>query len=188
MSVTRLPASNGRVAGQHLVGDHGERVDVGGRRDRVTAHLLGCRVGQRADEQRRIGEARLVARRLHGGEAEINHLVDALARLVAVDDDVGGLEVAVRDAAVVGQLQRGGHRRQDGGDAGRRHRRLQLDLLAQAWAAQQFHHHERLVGGVEVEVENADDVRVAQLGAGAALAQEALARLGRRGVRPPASP
>ena len=62
----------------------------------------------------------------------------------------------------------------------RRHRRLEIDLFAQARPAEQLHHHEGLVGRVDVEVEDADDVRMAQLRAGAALAQEALARLRRR--------
>ena len=64
--------------------------------------------------------------------------------------------------------------------ARRRHRRLQVDLFLQAGAAQQLHHHVGLVRAVEAEVEEADDVRVAELGAGAAFAQEAIARLGRR--------
>jgi crotonobetainyl-CoA hydratase len=64
----------------------------------------------------------------------------------------------MRDAAIVRELQPGGHGIEGGDDARRRHRRLEVDLLTQAGAAQQLHHHVGLVGGVEAEVEQADDV------------------------------
>ncbi len=86
----------------------------------------------------------------------------------------------MRDAAIVRELQRRATRLEDRHDARRRHRRLEIDLLAQAGAAQQLHHHVRLVAAVEAEVEQADDVGMAQLGAGAAFAEEAIARFRRR--------
>ena len=121
------------AAGQHLVGDHAERVDIGGGRDVFAAHLLRRGIGQRAEEERGIGQPRLVARRLHRGQAEVDHLVDALARLVAMRDDVGGLEVAMGDAAIVRELQRGGDGVEDRGDARRRHRRRRARSPRAGW-------------------------------------------------------
>ena len=51
-------------------------------------------------------------------------------------------------------------------------------FLAQAPAVQQLHHEERTPFGIEVVVENRDDVRMTKLRAGAALAEEALTRAG----------
>jgi len=79
----------------------------------------------------------------------------------------------------VGKLQRGRDRRDDARHAGGRHRRLDRDLLREARAAQQLHHHVGLRAGVHAEVQDTDDAGVAQLGAGAALAQEPLVHVGR---------
>ncbi len=60
-----------------------------------------------------------------------------------------------------------------------------LQLFVQARAVQVLHHQVGLALRIDVEVEDRDDVRMAQLGAGAALAQEALAPHGRIGSGPP---
>ena len=62
ISVAWLDAVERTRAGQHLVGDHAERVDVGRGRHLFAAQLLGRRIGQRAEEELRIGQPRLIAR------------------------------------------------------------------------------------------------------------------------------
>ena len=66
-----VPSSYGRRAGQQLVEDHAQGVDVAARVDlrRVGQHLLGAHVGQRADELSDVGLARRVARRCRSARA-----------------------------------------------------------------------------------------------------------------------
>ena len=47
-------------AGQHFVGDDAKRIDVGRGRDLFAAHLLRRGIGQRAEEELRIGQPRLI--------------------------------------------------------------------------------------------------------------------------------
>ena len=92
-------------------------------------------------------------------------------------DDVGGLQIAMREPRVVRELQRAAGDAEHLDRLGHADRAADVDLFAQAGPAEQFHHQERTALGVDVEVENGDDVRVAQLRRGAAFAQEPLARL-----------
>ena len=82
------------------------------------------------------------------------------------------------DAVVVGELHGATHRREHGDRPVGRERAAEGDFLAQARPAQQLHDQERLATGVDVVVEDRDDVRMAEPGAGAALAQEPLGGLG----------
>ncbi len=94
----------GRAAGQQLIEQHAQAVDVAARVNVQPAHLrlLGAHVGRRADElvqlriDRRVGQPALG--RL--GDAEINHLGHRHA-IVQRDQDVRGLDVAVDDALLV---------------------------------------------------------------------------------------
>ena len=167
-------------AGEHLVDDHPHRVHVGREGDRLTENLLRSGVGHGADEQVGIGQARRIAARRDDGETEVDHLVGALAVLVAVPHDVARLEIAVGDAAIVSELQRRGDLAEDGGDARRRHRRLQRDLVGQAGATQQLHDHVGLAEVVDAEIQDADDAGMTQLGRRPALAEEPLVHLLRR--------
>jgi hypothetical protein len=100
----------GRVArqgaGEELVEEHAQGVDVGARVDvgaprggHGAVGLLGAHVGRRADDHPRLRGERLagevgVAHRL--GDPEVDDLGERRARLLG-DEDVGGLEVAVDD-------------------------------------------------------------------------------------------
>ena len=127
--------------------------------------------------------SRVSSRVAQVGQAEVHDLVDALAGSELVRDDVGRLQIAVDDAEVVRELERGAERRHD-----RLHLReaqppLRRDFVLDRQPVQQLHHQERMVLVVHVEVEDGDDVRMAQARAGAALAKEPIARPG-----PPCSP
>ena len=52
---------------------------------------------------------------------------------------------------------------------------VRANLVLQARAVEQLHHQERVLGLIDVEIEDRDDVRVAEPGAGPALAHESLA-------------
>ena len=109
----RIVARERQPAGQHLEHDGAEAVDVGSRVDdrrraaaraRRRRSCRGTRAARSAASPRRLAQV---------GKAEVDDLVDALARAELVADDVGRLEVAMDDAAVVGELQRGAERRHD---------------------------------------------------------------------------
>ena len=95
----------GQVAGQELVGQHAERVDIGGRRDRLAEHLLGRGVFARHHRRLRAGEPGLGSGFEQLGDAEIEQLHGAFVG----DQDVGRLEIAMDDEIAV----RVGDRRTD---------------------------------------------------------------------------
>jgi hypothetical protein len=72
--VHRCLALEGETAGQHLVQDDAQRVDVGRGADRHAAavDLLGCHVVRRADDLAAAGQVFLVVER--PGEAEVGDL------------------------------------------------------------------------------------------------------------------
>jgi hypothetical protein len=100
-------AIEGSVAGQQLVEQYPQRVNVRPRVHVQPAHLrlLRAHVGRRANqlpvgrEERLLGQRRL--QRL--GRPEVNHLGHGFA-VVQRDQDVRGLEVAVDDAFLMGML------------------------------------------------------------------------------------
>jgi hypothetical protein len=170
-------------AGKHLVEHHAERVEVGARIAAiVAAQALGRRIGRRADERPRRREA-LVAR--HGAEqrreAEVEQLHERTVAEAHDQHEVGRLEVAVQDAAVVCGLQPG--QRVRGHRAGHLdvERAVGVDGVGQRAAAQVLHDQVRLAVGL-AEVVDVDDVGVADGGRRLGLAQEALhgCRVGRR--------
>lgn len=108
-------AGEGHGAGQEFVEDHAQAVNVGGGGEAFGAALglLGRHVGGRAEHLAGQREAGVVADA--AGEAEVDDL--RLAR--GVEHDVGGLEVAVEDAVLMGVMHRaGGPGQERGGGAG----------------------------------------------------------------------
>jgi len=112
--------AEGRHAGQQLVGDHAQAVDVGGGSRRQTLALLRAHVERRADGVR-AGQLRVVPGE-QLGEAEVGDL-DAAAG----EQDVGGLEVAVDDSRRVRRVDR----RRDLGEQLERRRRRERALATQ---------------------------------------------------------
>ena len=106
--------SHGEQAGDHLVGDDAERVDVGRAVDRLALDLLGRHVLRRAEAHagaRQRLELQLALELRQLGEAEVEHLDLPRAALAAVTDEdhVLRLEIAVHDVLPV----RGGERLRD---------------------------------------------------------------------------
>ena len=105
----------------------------------------------------------------HLGQPEVGDLHAALR----IDEDVFRFDIAVDDAAVVGELERLADLRDDG------QRLLWAEVpaaleLPQVGAVHELHHQIGVSTGL-AEVVDADNVRVAELGQGAGLALEALA-------------
>ena len=98
------------------------------------------------------------------GQPEVHQLVDALARRELVRDDVRRLEVAMDDAEAVRELQRGAERRDDAADVLDRQLSGRGQLVLQAAPVEQLHDQERMAVRPDVEVEDRDDVRMAQPG------------------------
>ena len=107
--VQRRLAAERRPAGQQLVEDRPQAVDVGGGGQRPfrAGGLLGGHVAGRADDGARAASGSLSPLDALG-QAEVGDVRLALG----VEQDVGRLEVAVQDAALVGVVDRPGHRRQ----------------------------------------------------------------------------
>ena len=115
----------------------------------------------------------------HGGGGQARHPeVHDLHRPVFLDEDVGGLDVAVDDAGLVGVGEPGQHLHD--------HRHLPLDghrrglahRLLEVLALQELHRDEGRAVGVAAEVEDGDQVRVLHLRDRPGLASEALLELG----------
>ncbi len=90
-------------ARERLVEDDAERVDVDGGGDLLPARLLGRHVGERADDVAGAREDVVVG---HPRDPEVGELRAREARLALGADDVGGLDVAVDDATLVGVRER----------------------------------------------------------------------------------
>ena len=103
-------SSERRTPDETVVGDAAERVDVARRRRLLARDELGRDVVGRPDEGAVVRQARPVPRRR---EAEVGELGAALL----VDEDVGGLHVAVYESTRVQRVQRGGDVRYQRGGA-----------------------------------------------------------------------
>ena len=102
-------AAEGASSGEHLVQDGAERENVGPGVDRATFRLLRRHVGGRAHDNARLGRHRADGR---FGRRQLDQFrepeVEHLRASVAGDHDVGRLDVAMDDAAAVGDRKRAG--------------------------------------------------------------------------------
>lgn len=131
-----------RPAGQQVVEDGGQRVQVGGRSEPAALDLFGRHVDGRPDDLAR------------GGRRPLEHLRDAevadLRRPVRGEQDVVRLDVTVQHALAVGVAERRGHRQAD-----------RAGLFGSQRAAppgqrspgQQLHHHQAQIVGLDIVVD-----------------------------------
>ena len=165
-------------AGEQLVEDDADRIDVGAGIRAAVDDQFGCEVGDGAD-QHPAGSGVLGVGADGLGEAEVGDLDRAAVGLVG-DEDVLRLHVAVDQAGPVGRGEGGDDRLQQGQRPRRRHRRLLADHVAQRVAGDVLHDQEDgvgAVGGVVALVVDADDVGMVEACGRAGLAHEALGEL-----------
>ena len=148
----RRLALEGHLPGRHLEQDDAERVDVGPLVDVLPFDLLGGHVLGRPDEGPAVGDALGLG---GAGDAEIHDPGAALA----VDHDVGRLEVPVDDPQPVGLRQAVADLSGDRQGPGRGERPHHLDDALEIVARDEFHGDE--IGPLAVpEVEDPADVLV----------------------------
>ena len=165
----------GRYAGEQLIRQHAQRVDV---RPRVYVQpgmlgLLGRHVFQRADDLPELRVHGLLGQPgVHGlGDSEIDDLGNGLVG-VEHDQHVGRLDVAVDDAFLMRVLHRVAHRDQQPQPVADR-QSLAVTELGDGNAAHPFHHEVRPAGLRRTGIEHAGDIRVIHHGQGLALGLEA---------------
>ena len=123
------------AAGERLVRDDAQRVDVGRRGRRVPARLLRREVLHRAHHLAGRGQRNLVG---DPGDAEVGDLDPAIRR----DQQVAGFDVAVHEARGVGGVQRVGGLRDDVEHAVGREHALALEDGRQRLTGHEFHDQE----------------------------------------------
>ena len=160
-------AVEGDGAGQALIGDDAEGVDVAPPVERLGPGLFGAHVMRRPDGHPGPGELAPAGGRL--GDAEVRH-----HRVpVLVEHDVVGLDVAVHDSGLVGVGERAADLGQHQPDLPGGQRAAGGEHGGERLTAQELHHEvdhaPRLADAVD-----RDDVRMLELGRGARFALEAL--------------
>ena len=163
-------------AADHLVDDDGERIDVGATVDADAAHVLGRDVPGRAKELLVQRERRLAGELRDAEVGELHELRVVIALVLAHEQDVLGLEIAMDDAHLMRASERARHLHADAGGA-RPREATALDVHEQRIAFDEL--HDEIRDAVRLaDVGNLDDVLVVDAIDGARLAQEALAMLG----------
>ena len=155
-------ADERQPAGEHLVADHAQRVDVAAVVEpRIGEALLGRHVGRRADRRSRARQVRRLGRRAHQlHHAEVEHLHEVGIVGVVGQEDVLGLEIAVHDPLLVDRADRRRDLAQDAHGGALVERPLHLEAGAQRLALE--HLHDDVVDRVRLsEVGDVDDVRMA---------------------------
>jgi hypothetical protein len=159
-----------RCAGDGVIERGRQAVDVGPRSLLGRRHLLAGGIARREDCRHRRGAAG--HRRARGAEVDQRRLA------CRVEQDVGGLDVAMQEAGVVDLLQAVEQRPQDALDGGRRQRAGLLQAALQGLALEELHDDVGGAVGLE-EIEHPHDARrVLQAGERAALGDEAVAAPG----------
>ena len=158
-------AGEGLHPREHLEGHDAEREDVAAAVERLPHGLLGRHVGRRPEQRPRVGD--LGVGEL--GDAEVRDL----DLVLLVEDEVGGLDVAVDDPARVGVVER---RRDLAHEPDHLLRLEAVPLLedgADRLAVHELHGEERHVL-LLADVEEGDDARVGEGAGDARLLVEAL--------------
>ncbi|MEZ5137640.1 MAG: hypothetical protein R2711_02330 [Acidimicrobiales bacterium] len=159
-------AHEGRLAGEGLVEDDPQRVEVGAPVDGTVLDLFGREVLGGADHGAHGGE---VARFGRLGDAEVGHQDPPVGR----QQDVGRLDVAVHQAGGVGGAEGVGHLGADREHGGQPHRAVLVEVGAHGGARHELH-HDGLEAVLAAGVVHRDDRGVRQPGGGDRLGPEAL--------------
>ena len=162
-----------RFAGEHLIPNHAERIDVAPSvQVTLTERLLRRHVRRRADRNASDGEPRIPLRRAR--DAEVGHHRTACR---AVEHDVVRLHVAVDDALRVGIRKRVGDDGEDAACLTHGQARLAREPLRKALTVHE-RHHEVHDAFAFVDRINGNDARMCELRRGLRLPQEPLANVG----------
>jgi hypothetical protein len=151
-------------AGEHLIEYDAGRIDVGPGIDRLAHELLGRHVGGRAHDGARLGHAAA----FDAGDAEIGDLHLPFPG----EHDVGRLDVAVDDAALMAELQAGQQRFHDPDRLAGREALVLVQQGLERGPVDELHHDVGELVGLAV-VEDANDVGMGQAAGGLGLALEA---------------
>ena len=167
------------LAGEHLVEQDAQRIEVAALIGALVAGLLRRDVVRRPHEGAGIGDltVRVVAvEELH--QAEVEHLDEVVIVVLPQEHDVGRLQVAVDDPQRMRLSQRAADLLRHVDDALLRERALLLHRLRQRAAVEELHGDEEdAVLGAPVVVEG-DGVGVRQPGGDRRLEEEALVEIG----------
>ena len=157
----RPGVGEGELARRHLEQGDPDRIEIAAGVDGSLARgLLGGHVRRRAHHRARLG---IPAADFRGelGDAEVHQLHHVATAGLLDQEDVVRLEVAVDDAAIVRRLQRAAALQQDGAGALKRHGPPRFQESLQRHAVQELHHEVVPAFVGDVEVEDLDDVVVA---------------------------
>ncbi len=161
-------------AGEHEVEQDADRVDVDALVDLLAEDLLRRQAG-RGPEHVLLGDVRRSGDQL--GEAEVEDLDVVGPPLPLAQHDVGGLDVAMDDAARVGLAEALEHLRGDRHEVGEREASPATHEAIEGLARDVLHHDEGATV-IATEVVDRDDVGVLEAAEAAGLAFEAGQRLG----------
>ena len=159
-------AQERRPPGQRLEQRHAQRVEIRGGADAGAGDLLRRHVRDRADQAAGLGLPEVD--QVRGAE------VAELGVAGGVEEDVGRLDVAVDDAALVRGVERREQLEGHAPPGRRRQRAMRREPLGQRAAGHQLEHEQ---AEPLVHVVQRDDVGVAQPARGLGLAREAEVRL-----------
>ena len=161
----RAPGERGG-AGEHLVGHSAEGIQVGHGGDFGLMGLLGGHVGWGSHEMRHGGEAFVggCGKDADGSEAEdleMLHVAPFSGQVGRHDDEVRGLDVAVDQVLGVHGREPGRRLSEEERRASGRHRTFLVDDPGEQLAFEQLEDDEGEAGGAPAEVDDTDDVGMA---------------------------
>ena len=156
----------GAFAGEELVEQDAAGVDVGTLVDDLAHELLGRHVGRGAHDGAGLGHAA----GFDACDAEIGDL--GLADIVG-DHDVGGLDVAMDDAASVAERETGEDLAHEAEGFGDRKAQIAVEHLLERAARDELHDDVGDLVGLAV-VEHSDDIRMGEATSSLRLALEAV--------------